>query len=106
MKRQIDGVEVHGESVSRLPNTTCVRFDGVNAEELVIALDLQGLAISGGSACQSGAIEPSHVLRAMGLTDAEARSSVRISISRLTTDDEVDAALGIVIAAVRRMRSL
>jgi len=97
---------VNGGNAERVPNTLSIRFAGVNAEELVIALDLQGLAISGGSACQSGAIEPSHVLRAMGLNDADAHSSVRFSLSRLTTDDEVDAAIAITSTAVRRLRSL
>ena len=80
--------------------------NGVEAEALVIALDLKGLAVSGGSACQSGATEPSHVLRAMGLSEARARASVRFSLSRLTTADEVDAALQIVPAAVARLREL
>jgi cysteine desulfurase len=102
----IEGVAVNSGDVPRLPNTSSLRFAGVNAEELVIALDLQGLAISGGSACQSGAIEPSHVLRAMGLDEAAARSSVRFSLSRLTTTEEVDAAVRIVTAAVTRLRSL
>lgn len=97
---------VNSGNVERVPNTLSIRFAGVNAEELVIALDLQGLAISGGSACQSGAIEPSHVLRAMGLNDEEAHTSVRFSLSRLTTDEEVDRAIAITSTAVRRLRSL
>lgn len=104
--RSLSGATVHGAAVHRLPNTCSVRFEGVNAEELVIALDMKGLAISGGSACQSGAIEPSHVLQAMGLTDAEARGSVRLSLSRLTGVDEVDEAVGLLIAAVQRLRSV
>ncbi len=106
LKQRIPGTRIHGENVPRLPNTMSISFDGIHAEELVIALDLQGLAISGGSACQSGAIEPSHVLRAMRLTDAEARSSVRLSLSRVTTIDEVDRAVEIITSAVQRMRSL
>jgi cysteine desulfurase len=97
---------INSGNAERVPNTLSIRFAGVNAEELVIALDLQGLAISGGSACQSGAIEPSHVLRAMGLNDEEAHTSVRFSLSRLTTDDEVDRAIAITSTAVRRLRSL
>ncbi|AFL89768.1 cysteine desulfurase family protein [Terriglobus roseus DSM 18391] len=103
---RIENVAVNSGNVDRLPNTASLRFAGVNAEELVIALDLQGLAISGGSACQSGAIEPSHVLRAMGMNEHDARSSVRFSLSRLTTEDEVDAAVATVSAAVTRLRSL
>lgn len=97
---------VNSGNAERVPNTLSIRFRGVNAEELVIALDLQGLAMSGGSACQSGAIEPSHVLSAMGLNDEEAHSSVRFSLSRLTTDEEVDRAIAITSTAVRRLRSL
>jgi cysteine desulfurase len=103
---ELGDAAVNGGNAERVPNTLSIRFVGVNAEELVIALDLQGLAISGGSACQSGAIEPSHVLRAMGLNDADAHSSVRFSLSRLTTDEEVDAAIAIISTAVRRLRSL
>ena len=103
---ELGDAAVNSGDAERVPNTLSIRFAGVNAEELVIALDLQGLAISGGSACQSGAIEPSHVLRAMGMSDADAHSSVRFSLSRLTTDGEVDAAIAITSAAVRRLRSL
>ncbi len=102
----LEGTKVHGKDALRLPNTTCISFAGVNAEELVIALDLQGVAISGGSACQSGAIEPSHVLRAMGLRDADAYSSVRISLSRLNSMAEVDRAVKIICYTVTRMRAL
>ena len=106
LRERIADVAVNSGHVERLPNTSSQCFAGVNAEELVIALDLQGLAISGGSACQSGAIEPSHVLRAMGLSGEQARSSVRFSLSRLTTEEEVDAVAAIVTAAVARLRSL
>jgi cysteine desulfurase len=92
--------------VPRVANTSNLYFDHVEAEALVIALDLKGLAISGGSACQSGATEPSHVLTAMGLSEARARASVRFSLSRLTTEDEVDAALELVPTAVGRLREL
>ena len=90
----------------RVPNTTNLRFEGVDAESLLIALDIQGIAASFGAACQSGATEPSHVLLAMGLTPAEAHSSLRLSLSRLTTAEEIDRALEIVPAAVSRLRSL
>jgi cysteine desulfurase len=90
----------------RVPNTTNIRFDGIDAESLLIALDMQGIAASFGAACQSGATEPSHVLLAMGLTPTEARSSLRLSLSRLTTAEEIDRALEIIPAAVTRLRSL
>ena len=102
----VNGGRTNGEPVPRVVNTSNLFFDRVEAEALVIALDLKGLAVSGGSACQSGATEPSHVLRAMGLSEARARASVRFSLTRLTTADEVDAALQIVPAAVARLREL
>ena len=102
----VNGGGANGEPVPRVVNTSNLFFDRVEAEALVIALDLKGLAVSGGSACQSGATEPSHVLHAMGLSEARARASVRFSLTRLTTADEVDAALQIVPAAVARLREL
>jgi cysteine desulfurase len=94
------------DPVLRSPNTTNLRFDNVDAEALIIALDMQGIAASFGAACQSGATEPSHVLLAMGLTPAEARSSLRLSLSRLTTAAEIDRALSIIPAAVARLRAI
>jgi len=106
LKQSLPGVHINAEGVQRLCGTASVRFDGINAEELVIALDLQGLAVSAGSACQSGATDSSHVLRAMGLTDAEARASIRLSLSRVSTEQEVDTAISMVTECVKRMRSL
>ncbi len=91
---------------ARTPNTTNLWFDHLEGEALVIALDLKGLAVSGGSACASGATEPSHVLTAMGLGDHRARASLRFSLSRLTTEEDVDFALELVPAAVARLRRL
>jgi len=102
----IPGTHINGSTHHRAPNTTNLRFDNVDAESLLIALDMQGIAASFGAACQSGATEPSHVLLAMGLTPAEARSSLRLSLSRLTTNDEITRALDIVPACVARLRSL
>jgi cysteine desulfurase len=102
----VAGAGVNGGVASRVANTSNLYFDHVEAEALVIALDLKGLAISGGSACQSGATEPSHVLTAMGLSEARARASVRFSLSRLTTEEEVDLAADLVPAAVARLRQL
>jgi cysteine desulfurase len=94
------------QATHRAPNTTNLRFDHIDAEALLIALDLHGIAASFGAACQSGATEPSHVLLAMGLPPAQARSSLRLSLSRLTTADEIDRALTIIPAAVAHLRSL
>jgi cysteine desulfurase len=103
---QIDETGVNGGDTPRVSNTSNLYFDHLEAEALVIALDLKGISASGGSACQSGAAEPSHVLTAMGLTPARARASVRFSLSRLTTEEEIDEALKIIPAAVARLREL
>jgi cysteine desulfurase len=102
----VEEAGINGGGAERVANTSNLYFDRVEAEALVIALDLKGLAVSGGSACQSGATEPSHVLTAMGLSEARARASVRFSLSRLTSEDEVDAAVALVPAAVARLREL
>jgi cysteine desulfurase len=103
---QIEECGVNGEGAPRVSNTANLYFDHVEAEALVIALDLKGLSVSGGSACQSGATEPSHVLTAMGLTPTRARASIRFSLSRLTTAEEIDEALTLVPTAVARLRDL
>jgi cysteine desulfurase len=103
---QIDETGVNGGNAPRVSNTSNLYFDHLEAEALVIALDLKGLSVSGGSACQSGAAEPSHVLTTMGLSPARARASVRFSLSRLTTEEEVDEALKIIPTAVARLREL
>jgi cysteine desulfurase len=103
---QIDETGVNGAGVSRVANTTSIYFDHVEAEALLIALDLKGLSVSGGSACQSGASEPSHVLTAMGLTAARARATIRFSLSKLTTDTEIDETLKLIPAAVAHLREL
>ena len=99
----VNGPVAHG---TRLPNTTNLWFDHLEGEALVIALDLKGLAVSGGSACASGATEPSHVLTAMGLGAHRARASLRFSLTRLTTEAEIDRVLELVPAAVARLREL
>jgi cysteine desulfurase len=103
---QIDETGVNGAGAPRVSNTSNLYFNHLEAEALVIALDLKGISASGGSACQSGAAEPSHVLTAMGLPPARARASVRFSLSRLTTEEEIDEALKIIPAAVARLREL
>lgn len=104
--REVPACGVNGVGMPRTVNTSNLYFDHVEAEALVIALDLKGLAVSGGSACQSGATEPSHVLTAMGLSAARARASIRFSLSRLTTGAEIDRALSLIPEAVARLRSL
>jgi cysteine desulfurase len=102
----IPDVFVNASIAARVANTANLRFANVDAEALIIALDVKGISASFGAACQSGATEPSHVLTAMGLSHSEARSSVRFSLSRLTTTEEIDRALEIIPAAVARLRSL
>jgi len=104
--RKVPESGVNGAGTPRVANTANLYFDHVEAEALVIALDLKGLSVSGGSACQSGATEPSHVLTAMGLSPARARASIRFSLSKLTTEEEIDFALSLVPAAVARLRAL
>ena len=83
-------VRFHGQAVSRLPNTVNFALPGVTGETLVIAADLAGIALATGSACASGAVEPSHVLLAMGLVEAEARGAVRLSVGWSTTHRDID----------------
>jgi cysteine desulfurase len=103
---QVEECGVNGAGAPRVSNTTNLYFDHIEAEALVIALDLKGLSVSGGSACQSGATEPSHVLTAMGLSPARARASIRFSLSRFTTAEEIDEALTLIPTAVARLRDL
>ena len=91
---------------TRVPNTTNIYFDGIEGEALVIALDLKGLAVSTGAACSSGAIEPSHVLTAMGLQPERARASIRFSLGKQNTVEEVEFAIGLVPETVQRLRDL
>jgi cysteine desulfurase len=103
---QVDECGINGVGQPRVPNTTNFYFDHLEGEALVIALDLKGLAVSGGSACASGATEPSHVLTAMGLPAARARASLRFSLTKQNTEADIDYALEIVPAAVARLREL
>jgi cysteine desulfurase len=103
---RIPACGINGDPANRVANTSNLWFDHLEGEALVIALDLKGLAVSGGSACQSGAAEPSHVLTAMGATAYHARASLRFSLLRTATDADVDFALEIVPDAVTRLRSL
>ena len=92
--------------VPRVANTTNICFDQLEGEALVIALDLKGVAVSGGSACHSGATEPSHVLMAMGLDKNTARASLRFSLLKTATDADVDDVLSVVPEAVEHLRAL
>src|SRR6202167_5714266 len=97
---------VNSGAAARVPNTTNLWFDHLEGEALVIALDLKGLAVSSGAACSSGASEPSHVLEAMGLSPERARSSLRMSLHRQTTEEEIDRAIELVSSQVTRLREV
>jgi len=103
---RIAGTGVNGAGVPRVANTTNIRFEQVEGEALVIALDLKGVAVSGGSACHSGSTEPSHVLMAMGLDKHAARASLRFSLLRTATEEDVEAVLRVVPLAVEHLRAL
>ena len=100
----IPGARRNGEG-PRVPNTTNVSFEGVEAEGLLIALDLEGIAVSTGAACAAGGVEPSHVLRAMGLPPERVESSLRLSLGRATTETDVDHAADVIAAVVARQRT-
>jgi cysteine desulfurase len=102
----IPGTGVNGAGAPRTANTTNIRFEQVEGEALVIALDLKGVAVSGGSACHSGSTEPSHVLMAMGLDKNAARASLRFSLLRTAAEADVDHALRVVPQAVEHLRAL
>jgi cysteine desulfurase len=103
---RIPHTQVNGEGAPRTPNTTNIRFQGVEGEALLIALDLAGFAVSSGAACSSGAVNPSHVLTAMGLSKEEAKSSIRFSLGRTNTVEEVDALIEAVERNVARLRGI
>ena len=103
---EIEATGLNGAGAPRVPNTTNIYFDGIEGEALVIALDLKGLAVSTGAACSSGAIEPSHVLMAMGLRPDRAKASIRFSLGKQNTAEDVDFALGLVAETVARLREL
>jgi cysteine desulfurase len=102
----LNGAGSNGERAPRVPNTTNIYFDGIEGEALVIALDLKGLAVSTGAACSSGAIEPSHVLTAMGLSRERAKASIRFSLGKQNTREDVEFALGLIPETVARLREL
>jgi cysteine desulfurase len=102
----VGGTAVNGATDRRVPNTTNISFEGIEAESLLIALDLEGIAVSTGSACSSGTLEPSHVLRAMGLPSHRTQNSIRISLGAGNTDAEVDYFLETLPRVVAKLRTL
>jgi cysteine desulfurase len=104
--QRVPDSSVNGPTDRRLPNTSNIRFRGVEGEAMTIALDLRGYAVSSGSACSSGAVEPSHVLLAMGLTPEEARSSVRFSLGPANTREQIDGLIEAVVQSVEHLRRI
>jgi cysteine desulfurase len=103
---QVEEAGVNGDGALRVPNTSNIYFDHIEGESMVISLDLHGLAVSTGAACSSGAIEPSHVLTSMGLRSDRARASIRFSLGKQSTSQEIDIALALVPETVARLREL
>ncbi len=102
----IPGTAVNGEPTARVPNTTNLSFDRVESESLLIALDLEGIAVSSGSACSSGTLEPSHVLKAMGHPHQRTLNSLRFSLGSGTTEAEIDHVVQVLPALVEKLRRL
>jgi cysteine desulfurase len=102
----VPGTVVNGSIGARVPNTTNISFDRVEAESLLIALDLQGVAVSTGSACSSGTLEPSHVLKAMGFNAHRTQNSIRFSLGAANTEAEIDRVIGVLPGIVEKLRSL
>ncbi|HEV3485510.1 MAG TPA: aminotransferase class V-fold PLP-dependent enzyme, partial [Vicinamibacterales bacterium] len=103
---RIPGTVVNGSRDARVPNTTNISFEGIEAESLLIALDLEGVAVSTRSACASGTLEPSHVLRAMGFPPHRTQNSIRISLGAGNTDEQVDYFLEKLPAVVAKLRTV
>jgi cysteine desulfurase len=103
---QVEEAGINGDGATRVPNTSNIYFDHIEGESMVISLDLKGLAVSTGAACSSGAIEPSHVLTAMGQRSDRARASIRFSLGKQNTAEDIDFALALVPETVARLREL
>jgi cysteine desulfurase len=102
----VPGTAVNGDADTRVPNTTNISFDRVEAESLLIALDLEGIAVSTGSACSSGTLEPSHVLKAMGLPVHRTQNSIRFSLGSANSKAEIDRVVAVLPGVVDKLRSL
>jgi cysteine desulfurase len=103
---RIPHASVNGSRAHRTPNTTNLTFPFIEGEAMVIALDLKGIACSTGAACSSGAVEPSHVLTAIGLAPEDARATLRLSLGHQTTDEEINFALDTIPPVIDRLRQM
>ena len=104
--KSVAGADVNGEREHRLPNTTNIAFDGIESEGALMLLDERGICCSAGSACTSGSVHPSHVLKAMGFSNHRARSSLRFSFGRFNTGEEVEIASAVVLEVIDKLRRL
>jgi cysteine desulfurase len=104
--RTVSGTEVNGARDQRVPNTSNISFDGIEAESLLIALDLEGVAVSTGSACSSGTLEPSHVLKAMGFPLHRTQNAIRFSLGAMNSEAQIDHVLSILPPIVERLRKV
>ena len=104
--QQIPGSRLNGHATQRLPNNANFSFTGVEGEPILLGLDMAGIAASSGSACSSGSLEPSHVLLALGQSAEIARGSLRLTLGRDNTEDEVEYLLGVLVDLVQRLRQL
>jgi len=102
----VPNTDVNGSRDARVPNTTNISFERIEAESLLIALDLEGVAVSTGSACSSGTLEPSHVLKAMGLSSHRAQNSIRFSLGASNNEEQIDHVISILPRIVTKLRSL
>jgi cysteine desulfurase len=106
LRGRLTGVKPNGDPLLRVPNVSNLSFEGIDGESLLIALDLKGVAVSTGSACSSGSLEPSHVLTALGLSREEVRGSLRFSFSQYTTREEIDYVVMALVEIVARLREM
>ena len=103
---QVPEVEVNGDPARRVPNTSNLYFPGLDGESILTLLEKQNICCSSGSACNTGSVSASHVLKAMGFADSRARSSLRFSVSRMNTPEEIDKAVAALTAAVGKLREI
>ena len=102
----IPGVHVNGDLDCRLPNTSSISFDGIEGESILMMLNMHNICASSGSACTTGSLEPSHVMRAMGIPYTSAHGTIRFSLSGYNTQDEVDKVAGVLPPIIARLRGI
>lgn len=102
--KEIDGAHLNGDMQTRVPSNANISFDGCDGENILFLLDLNGIAVSTGSACSAGAVSPSHVLTAMGLENSRAKSAVRFTFGKYNTEEEVETAIEVLKRAVQKIR--